>query len=252
MTDADNQPPTIDNSEDTSTPPISIWSIIVRLFTSPTEAMADFGRKPTIVIPLILIIILVSLTTLGTYKQSALLQYDLLQHSSLPPQALEQMRQGADSANPVTAILGGIVAVVVIGMIAALIVMFLGRVIFGGNASFIAIWGVGLLASLIQMAGGLLRIPMVYAKGTMLVSYGFAAAMPSKDFTSILYSILYYCDAFFFWALIVAGIGYGKIFGISRGKGILTAAIVYGILISLAIAMTTFGLLMAGVDISFF
>ena len=136
-------------------------------------------------------------------------------------------------------------------LISALVVWFVGSFFFGGTAKFKAVWGVALITSLIPMAGGLLRMPMVIAKDSILVSYGLAAFMPGGDFTSILFTFLYYLDAFAIWSLIVAGIGYAAVFGFSRGKGITTSAIVSLLFIVLIISLSAIGMSFAGVKITF-
>lgn len=231
----------------------SIWQTIVEVFTSPTKAFDGYKKGPTILVPLLLVILLSFFMSVPVAKYNAMVQYELVKTSEIiPPAALEQMRSDAENVNPWVNSIGSPAAVVIIGLIAALLAMFFGRVIFGGSAGFKEVWGIVLLTGLITILGGLLRIPMVLAKETMLVSYGLAAFLPGKDFSSILYSLLFYCDIFFFWSVIVAGIGYSRIFDISRGKGIFTAFISSFIMILLLIGLTTVGLSFAGVDISFF
>ncbi|MEA1981889.1 MAG: YIP1 family protein [candidate division Zixibacteria bacterium] len=235
------------------TPTRSIWSIIIGIFTSPTQAMEDFKKKPTLLVVIILTFVLASIVGISTAKYSSMLQYDMLKTSTvIPAEILQDMKTQAESSNPFVSGLSGGVVVLVITLIAAGIAMFIGKFVFAGDANYKTIWAVVLLAGLISMVGGVLRIPMVLAKGSMLVSYGFAAAMPGKGFTSILYSILYYCDFFMIWSVIVEGIGLSKVLGISKGKGITTAAITSGLLIAVMITLSLVGMMFAGVEITFF
>ncbi|MCK4632518.1 MAG: YIP1 family protein [candidate division Zixibacteria bacterium] len=230
----------------------SIWSIMVGIFHAPTEAFAAFSKKPGILMPLIVLII-VSFIMVGlTTPYQARAQYDMMKQSTvLPQEALDRM--GEDAKNP-SFIKGGgfgVIFVVFASLISALVVWFVGSFFFGGTAKFTAVWGIGILAMLIPMVGGLLRLPMVIAKDSILVSYGLAAFMPGGDFTSILFSLLYYLDIFAIWSLIVAGIGYAAVFGFSRGKGIATSAIVSLLFIMFMISLTAVGMSFAGVEISF-
>jgi hypothetical protein len=216
------------------------------VFTSPTQAFADFKPKPSILVPLIVTLVVAGLSAVLIARQAGMTQYEMLQTSTvLPPQALEQMRTDAENPSILKSGLGGGVAVVVIGVLAALLAWFLVSVVFGKSAKFKTVWGVELL-------GGLLRVPLVLAKDSMLVSYGLAALFPQKDFTSIFYSILFYFDAFAIWGIIVAGYGYATVFELSKGKGITIAAISTGILVFVMIALGAVGMSLAGVDISFF
>ncbi len=235
------------------TPPRSIWSIIIGIFTSPTQAMEDFKKKPSLLVVIILTYVLASIIGITTAKYSSMLQYDMLKTSTvIPAEILQEMKTEGENANPWVGGLSGGIVVLIFSLIAAGIAMFIGKFIFAGDANYKTIWAVVLLAGLISMLGGILRIPMVLAKGSMLVSYGFAAAMPGKGFTSVLYSILYYCDFFFIWTVIVEGIGLSKVFGISKGKGITTAAISSGFLIAVMITLSLVGMMFAGVEITFF
>jgi len=235
-----------------STPAKSIWGIMIGVFTAPTEAFAEFKKKPQIIIPLIAVLVLAGGAAALMAEYAGMMQYEMLQHSTvIPPQALEEMRQESLDPNRLTGGLFGGLAIVFFGLLSALVAWFLGSVIFGKKADFKAVWGVELVAGLIPMVGGVLRLPMVYAKGSMLVSYGLAALLPGKDFTSILFSFLYYADIFAIWGIIVAGIGYAAIFGLSRGKGIAIAVIAFVLFAMVSIALTAVGLSFAGVDITF-
>ncbi len=235
------------------TPPRSIWSIIIGIFTSPTQAMEDFKKKPSLLVVIIVTYVLASIVGITTAKYSSQLQYDMLKTSTvIPAEILQQMKTEGENANPWVGGLSGGIVVLVISLIGAGLAMFIGKFVFAGDANFKAIWTVVLLAGLITMVGGVLRIPLVLAKESMLVSYGFAAAMPGKGFTSVLYSIFYYCDFFMIWTVIVEGIGLSKILGISKGKGITTAAISSGLLIAVMITLSLVGLMFAGVEITFF
>lgn len=231
----------------------SIWAIIGGVFMAPTAAFADFKLKPQILVPIILSIVLAGIGAALVAEQAAMLQYDMMKTSTtLPPTALEQMREAAQNSSPLKNGLTGWIGVIGIGLVVALMAWFMGSVIFGKKANFKAVWGVELLAGLIPLVGGLIRAPLVMAKGNMLVSFGLAALLPDKDFTSFVYSVLYFFDAFAIWGIVVAGFGYAAIFGLSNAKGIVISAISSGVLMILFAALGIFGMGLAGVETSFF
>lgn len=237
----------------TSESALSAWGVIVSVFTNPKEAFESYVKKPSIVWPLILTIVIGGLVAGATGKHGAMMQYDIMKNSIiLPAEVLEEMRTSALEANPVTSGVTGAIMVVVITLISALIVWVLGSFVLGGKAKYKEVWGAVLLAGLIPLLGDLARLPMVFAKDSMLVSYGFAAMMPGKNFTSILYQLAYFADFFAIWGLIVAGIGFGCVFGLSRGKGTTIAVLNFVIVVTIVISLTAFGMSFAGVEISFF
>ncbi len=245
--------PDITPAADLTAAPGSIWAIIAGVFTSPTKAFTQFVQKPRLLIPLLAVIVISSLVGIGSGEYGARVQYDMMKTSTvMPPQVLEQMRQDAENPNLIQLALMTPAMMVFGSVLAALVAWFLGAVIFGGQAKFKAIWAVGLLADLIVHIGGLLRLPLVHAKGTMYVSYGLAALFPDKDFTSIGYSLLYYLDVFAVWAIIVAGIGYGAVFGITRGRGLAVSIIATLLLIILIVTLSVVGMSFAGVEVTLF
>lgn len=231
----------------------NIWKIIANVFTSPAEAFSQFRIRPKILILIVLTFVLAALVAGLTTQYQAEMQFDLIKKSTIiPPQQLEQMKEQATDASPLQGIIFGGAMVLIFGILGTLVAWFIGSFIMGGQARFKAMWGATMLGGLIALFGGLVRLPLIYAKGSAYVSIGLAAFFPGKDFTSIFYSLLYYFDAFAIWSIIVTGIGYGVILGITRGKGIAVAFISYALFTVIAISLSAFGLSISGVEISFF
>jgi len=230
----------------------SIWAIVVDVFAAPTKAFESFKQKPTIWVPLILIIVLAAISGGIPYKQNAQAQYDLLsQSTTLPPQFLEQARQDVESGSPWKGTIGGAIVFPIISLIVALIAWVFGSFIFGKKTPYLHVWGVTLLADLIGLVGAVLRTLLIVAKDSVFVSLGPAALMPGKDFTSILYTILYYTDIFTIWGVIVAGLAYATIFGLSRAKGMTISIILWALVLLFVVGGQVIGLSFAGVDVSF-
>ena len=239
--------------EETALKDRSTLAVVLDVFFAPSKAFAAHAVRPRILLPLIFMIILIAAASYLTTPYQAQMQLDMLsQSSSLPPEFLEQARQDAENPSPWTGTIGGPVVIIIITLIEALIALFLGKVIFGGDAKFKAIWGVGLLAALIPSLGGLLRLPLVFAQDTLLVSIGPAALLAGKDFTSFMYLFLYFLDLFAIWGIIVGGIGYAAVFGISRGKGYAVAIIATGLLTIVGATLQWLSMGLTGVETSFF
>lgn len=240
------------NMEPVASATRSIWAIIGDLFFSPVKAFEDFKQKPNLVVPLILTILLAAATTGLTYKQGAEAQYDMLsQSTTLPPAALQRMQSDAQDPSPIGATIGAAIFVPVATIIGALIAWMLGSFVFGKKAKFTHVWATGLAAGLIPLVGGLLRSVMVVAKDSIFVSLGPAALLAGKDFTSILYSLLYFLDVFAIWGVIVAGLGYAAIFGLGRGKGMTISIVILLLGITVFIGFQQIGFAFAGVETSF-
>ncbi len=242
------------NMEPTATAPgKSIWGIVGDVFFSPAQAFEAFKKKPSIWVPLILVMVMAAAGGYFTAGPQASDQYNMMRNSTvLPPTAIEEMRQAVDEPNMIGGAIGPAIVVPLIAMISALLAWFIGGFLFGGKAKFSEIWGTGLLAMLIPMIGGLIKIPMALAKGTAQVSIGPAALMAHQtDYVSILGFLLLFTDVFAIWSLVVISFGYSAIFGISLGKGTATAIITWVIMTSLAVGAMLIGLSFAGLDIRF-
>jgi hypothetical protein len=231
----------------------STWGIIAGVFTKPTESFAAFNLKPRILIILLVAIILGLVSNYFMAEYSAKMQYEMVSQSTvIPPQQLEQMREKIDNPDRVMGAIFGAVGQVVVGVIIALLAWALGSFVMGGESTFKKVWGVTMLGGLIPLAGAVIKLPLIIAKDSMYVSFGLAALFPEKDFTSIVYSVLFFFDAFMIWSLIVTGIGFAAIFNITRGKGIAIALILDLLFIGFMIGIMAVGMSFAGVELSFF
>jgi hypothetical protein len=232
-----------------------IWSRIGNVFFSPTKAFAGFRGGGGVLITLIILTIILGIAmSVPMAKYQGLDQVRLLEQSStLPPQVLEQIREGAAHPNYTQTAIVGPLVILLIGVISALIAWLFGGFFFGGKkAGFGAVWGVSLLAGLISLVGGIIKLPLIIAKETARVSLGPAALFPGMSQTAIFFMIMSLLDIFVIWSVIAAGFGYSEIFGLSRGKGIWVSVIAFAIVMSLFIGLQLVGLMFAGVDITFF
>ncbi len=231
----------------------SIWKIIIGVFAGPTEAFNAYNRNATIWVPLILAILLgFAVHSIQSGYWSKMVPEIMSQSSRMPPEILDKMQQDAANPKPLLGGLQGAGGQVIGSVIIALFAWGVGSFVMGGKTTFKKVWGVTLLGSLIVLVGGLITAFLMMAKGNVYVSIGLAAFFPDKDFSSILYTVLYILDGFMIWGLVATGIGYGRIFNISSGKGIAVAFITTLIVVFIPMALMIIGMSFAGVKITFF
>jgi hypothetical protein len=231
----------------------STFGVLVDVFTAPTRAFEAFNAQPRVLLAIILLVVISAATGYLTAPYSAQLNAEILsQSSTLPPEYLEQTRQNAENPSLLQPVIGAPVVIIIVTLVEALVALFLGKLIFGGDAKFKTVWGVGLLSALIVAVGGLLRVPLIMAKDSMFVSIGPAALLPNKTFTSLAYLFFYYLDLFAIWAIIVAGIGYAVVFGFTRGKGYTVSVIVSVLMILIGMTFQYVGMAFAGVKTTLF
>ncbi|MDD4050843.1 MAG: YIP1 family protein [candidate division Zixibacteria bacterium] len=230
----------------------SIWSIMLGVFTAPARALAAYNQKPTIWVPLIVFVVLVTVFSgaYAPYQNKASLEL-MRQSTTLTPEMLQSIEQQSANVSFVRSALTGAAMAVIVTVIMGLLAWMAGTFFFGGTTTFKKIWGVTILGGLIGSVGKLLMLPLVIAKNSVAVSLGPAALYPSKDMTSILFMILMYLDLFTIWSVVVSGIGYAAVFDFPRGKGITISVIVTLISMVVGLGLGMFGMSMAGLDVHF-
>jgi hypothetical protein len=239
--------------EGVTTEKVNVWSMMVGVFTSPQQAFSKFDKAPRILIPLVVYLVLTVVSASFSSKYGAMAQYDMFaQHGSLPAQAMDRMQQKVmESGGIVDGLIGGAVTLLPL-IIFSLFAWGIGNFIFGGQTTFKKIFGVSLLGSLIVAIGNLIKLPLMIARESMYVSLGPAALFPDKDFTSLLYSFLYYLDLFSIWSLIVTGFGFAAIYRFSTGRGMAISIIATLLIMIGSLGLTAFGLGLAGIEVSIF
>ncbi len=234
----------------------SIFEIIPRVVSAPSEAFAAINEKPRILIPLLILIIIVALASVLPVEQQSQLQYQIMSQSSkMPDNVIEQMREQANNvtmAGRISSAVGGAIMVVLFSVLGALVIWFMGSFIMGGQSTFKRIWSVGLLASIIGGVGMLAKSIGIVLTNNGYFSLGPAAFFPNMDATSIFFIVLMMLELVTLWSLYLAGIGYGIIFGISRGKGIAISYISFAIFAGLGILLQVVGMSFAGVELTLF
>lgn len=231
----------------------SIWKIIIGVFTGPIDAFNAYSRRPTIWVPLILAVLLgFAVHSIQSGYWSQMVPEIMSKSSRMPPEILDKMQQDAANPKPILGGLQGAIGQVIGGVIIALLAWGIGSFLMGGNTTFKKVWGVTILGSLVVLVGGLVTSLLMMAKGNVYASIGLAALFPDKDFSSILYTILYILDGFMIWGIVVTGIGYGRVFNISSGKGVAVAFITTFIVVIIPMGLMIIGMSLAGVKITFF
>lgn len=233
----------------------SVWAIVIGVFTAPKETFSAYNERPRILVPLIVAVILACVYSyfFKPYDDAAGMAM-LRQSSRLTPEMVQQMEQQSLNPGTVGRVISAIVMVakpVAITLIGGLAAWLIGTFFFGGKTTFRKIWGVTILGSLITSLGGILLLPLVVAKNSVLISLGPAAIYPHKELTSVLYLILSYWNLFAIWSVIVTGIGYAAIYGFPQSKGITISVILTVLATLLMVGAAYVGMGFAGVDIHF-
>ena len=137
----------------------------------------------------------------------------------------------------------GMSAVALIPVIAAALALFWGNFVWAGKASFRQLMSVMCYAGMIHALSALAVLPMILAKGSMLVTYSLGSLVPNKMDHMILFTALSKIDLFIIWEVFVIGIGISIIYNFSRNKGLLVSVLSMGMLSILHVIITTISVL---------
>lgn len=208
---------------------------IIGVFHEPSRVMESISRKPTWLLPLIILI--------AASAIFAFLAYDVIFDFAMD-QAQQSMQKRVDagqmSAEQVDAILEQqgkfmgiglyvqtILGVAIMRLLGTLGLLFLGNIIFVGAKKFSHYWSLNLHASMIAALGTIIGAFLVRSSGDLAnasIGLGFLAG---NDVSSPLFKILSAFNVFTIWEAIVIGIGLAVMGQFSKTKGIITMVLIY-------------------------
>ena len=201
---------------------MSFWGKLGNIFASPGKAFTAIEKKPTWFWPFIIMMVISLLTSYLTMPQQAKLAVDnMMRQGNIPP---EQM-QMAMKTIPIGIFGTAFFMVIVWFFLFTAIYYLIGSVFLGGDSSFKKLLSVQAWSSFIIMVSSIIRVPLIRAKDSALVSLSPAMLLPSDLVGSKLFTMLSQIDFFIIWYLIVFGMGFSYIYRFSKVKSYTAIAI---------------------------
>ena len=215
---------------------------VVGVFTAPGATFGDIARNPTVLVPLLLVVVVAVANAYITAPIAGRDQATLMEDSAFFQQtvpddqreeALEAMRNPSPARRIGGAAAAGLGTVAMLAVF-ALILWGVGHLV-GGEPTFKKTLSMLAFTAMISVvASSLVRLPLILSKETVFgVSLSPAILFPDAPVTSSTYRLLSILDLFAVWGVIAGGIGFGKVAGTSSGTGIAVLAIFYAILAGL-------------------
>lgn len=219
---------------DTKPAPMNRWKRLIKIFTAPNEVFEAIMQKPTIWIPVLIVIVIQILSTLAMAGH-----LDEITLMTLKAKGMEESQARAIMDSTATirkvSIYIGVVA-------AALLPVFKGGVthviamLMGGKANANETLGVITHSYLIQMLGVLLAAPIIFFTGNPLFTFSAGVFMNSSDFGTPLYLVMNYLNVFLIWYLCVSVMGIKKIHGLSWVKSALAVLLPFIVMVGMTLA----------------
>ena len=112
---------------------------------------------------------------------------------------------------------------------------------FAAKATFQQLLSVSLYAGIIFVAVSIISSILAVAKGSLAVSLSPAVLVADRGFTDPLFLVLTKISVQHIWELVVAGIGFATVFGVSRNKGMWISVLTMGLLSLLNLGLSLVG-----------
>lgn len=214
----------------------SSWSRLVGVLTSPTKTFESIARRPTVLVPLVVLLAL----GLGVLML-ALQKVDMAEmtRQQIADSGRELTAEQIDQAVAINEKFGWvffIAAVLVFGPLAYLLiagVMLVTLRLIGGEINYKTSLSTTLHGLMPSAAAAVLALPVVLAReeisgeelqgGSLLASH--LGVLAGEDASKWLVSLLQSIDVFSFWGIALFAIGYAITARVSRGSA---AAVVIG------------------------
>ena len=214
-------------------------SRFINIFVNPQKTFESLNRRPTWLVPMILVMLLVAITTQITFPIIMDAQMESLRNNpNISPEQLKVIEQQLADNIGTQRIAMTVAPLIFIPLIFYLLLAgifyFVGSVILGGDSSFKKVLSVWSWSTCIGIIASIVTVPLIIAKGNLKVTLSPALLLPGDAIDSTLYIILSQLNFFTIWQLAVFAFGFATIYRFSVSKGYIAIGTLWGIWIALA------------------
>jgi hypothetical protein len=213
-----------------------LFARLVGVIFSPRRTFAVVAAHPRWFAMLALVILVTAIVTGGFMFTSTGQQawLDEMAKRGYNAQQMEGMQRFAPFAGIMT-IVGIVVMTPVVVLVISGILLVVFTVGMGGNATFKQLFSVVVHSQVVGLVGGLLKLPINFATGSMSSSTSAAVFFPMLDDTSFLARLVGMLDLFLVWWVVVLAIGCAVLYKRRTGPIAVAFFVLYA-LIAVAIA----------------
>jgi hypothetical protein len=217
-----------------------VFEKITGIFISPRETFEALDRKPTWLVPFIIIAVMTLGMTLLTRDIGMQDMMAKFQASEMPQEQIDKITAQTQGIGKYIQMVLIPVATLAIWAIFAGILMFCGNTLLGGSAKFKKLFSMISWSSFVGALAILVNTAIILSKGTTQgVTTSLAVLMPVpglSDKPSLFYRLLSKFDLFTIWSLILWTIGLSVIykFTMKKSAGLVVALWAVWIVISIA------------------
>jgi len=194
---------------------LGFWAKLGNIFASPTKTFEALDNRPSWFWPFIIMIVVSLISAYLTMPQQMKIAVEgMMSQGDIPPEQLEM----AKKAIPISIMVMSVLMAAVWFFLFSAIYYLFGSIFLGGNSTYKKVLSVQAWTSFIMIVSLIVRIPLVKAKDSVLVSLSPAMILPSDYIGSKLYTVFSQFDFFNIWYLIIFGLGFSYIYSFSKTK----------------------------------
>lgn len=216
-------------------------SRIIGVFSSPRETFESIDRKPTWLVPFLVVVIFTIVLQFLAMDIGIKDRMAMMEARDVPAQQIEAARAQAAGPLKYVGIAVTPVVILVVWAVLAGIFLFAGNTVMGGESKFKKVFSVMAWSSLIGIIGGILKTFLIMSKGTsrgVVTSLAILLQTPQAGQSpSILYRFLNRFDLFTIWTMVIWIIGMAVIFRFTTKKSATLVLSLWAIYIILAVAL---------------
>jgi hypothetical protein len=213
----------------------SVGSMLVNIFLSPLRVFGSIKAKPTWIIPFVILLLVTAVTVYMVAPMAMEMQkQQMMTSDKFTPEQRELAVQEMETYKGIGSIFGavaGTLGAAIMVFLMAAVILFMGTVVFGGSAKFMALVSLVSFTGMITVLGQIIKTPLMMMKQTMDIRTSLAVFLPGSDMMSVGYTLLNsFTDVFFVWQVILTIAGVAVIYSFSNGKATATVLIPVGVI----------------------
>jgi hypothetical protein len=219
---------------------MGVFEKMAGVFISPRETFEAIDRKPTWLVPFIILVVMTLGMTLLTRDIGIQDMMAKFQAREMPQEQIDKIAAQSQGAGKYIQMVLIPVAMLAIWAVFAGVLLFCGNTLLGGSAKFKKLFSMVSWSSFVGALAIVVNTAVILSKGTTQgVTTSLAVLMPVpglSDKPSLLYRLLSKFDVFPDWSLILWAIGLSVIyrFTMKKSAGLVAALWAVWIVISIA------------------
>jgi len=210
------------NSEIQKESKMNVFEKIIGIFASPKETFTEINKKPTWLVPFIIIILVTLISQYLVMDITFQDQIEVMKARGMSQEQIGQAQERMEGPMKYIGFIAAPVGILIIWLILAGILLFTGNTIMGGKAKFKNVLAVVSWSGIIGIVQSALYTYLVISNGSRFgVTTSLAILLPAPqvgESQTLLYRILSRFDIFTIWSLILWIIGLSVVYNFSTKK----------------------------------